>query len=87
MALLSWLILGGLAGWLASMVTGKDGSMGIVANVVVGVVGAFLGGFLWQSVLGGDTDASLAEFDLESFLVAFGGAVLLLLIVKFFQRA
>jgi len=69
------------------MVAGKDGSMGIVANIVVGVVGAFLGGFLWQNVLGGDTGGSLAEFDIESFLVAFGGAVLLLFVVKFFQRA
>jgi uncharacterized membrane protein YeaQ/YmgE (transglycosylase-associated protein family) len=85
MGLLSWIILGGLAGWLASKVTGKDESMGIIANVIVGVVGAFLGGWLWQ-MLGGETDASLAEFDLASFLVAFGGAVLLLWVVKMFKR-
>ena len=86
MGLLSWIILGGLAGWLASMVAGKNESMCIIANIVVGVLGAFLGGWLWQNVLGGETDASLSEFDLESFLVAFGGAVLLLLVVKFFNK-
>ena len=86
MGILSWIILGGLAGWLASLVTGKDASMGILANILVGVVGAFLGGFLWQAI-GGDTDASLATFDLASFLVAFGGAVLLLLIFKVMKRA
>ncbi len=47
MGIFGWIVLGGVAGWIASIITGKDGSMGVGANIVVGIVGGLLGGFLF----------------------------------------
>ena len=52
MGIISWIILGAVAGWIASMVTGQDASMGWVANVVVGIVGAHIRGFV-MTLIGG----------------------------------
>lgn len=79
MGIIAWLVLGGLAGWLASKVTGNDAGMGIGANIIVGIIGAFLGGFIANNLFG---IAGVTEFDIRSFLVAFGGAIVLLLIVN-----
>lgn len=84
MGLLLTLILGGLAGWLASLLMNRDGSQGIVLNVVVGVVGAFLANLLLAPLLGGS--ARLDTFDVWSFLLAVGGAVVLLALVNLFTR-
>lgn len=81
--ILLWIILGGLAGWLASIVMKRDAQMGLVANVIVGIVGALIGGFL-MSLLGA---AGVTGFNLYSLLVAMGGAVVLLFVVQQFQRA
>lgn len=78
MSILAWIILGGIAGWIASMVMKTDASMGIFANILVGIVGAFIGGFLF-SVLGG---SGLTGFNLYSLLVATLGSVVLLWIVS-----
>ena len=78
MGILSWIILGGLAGWIASMVMGTDKSMGIVANVVVGVIGALIGGFL-VSLFGG---SGVTGFNVWSLIVAVLGSIVLLWIVK-----
>lgn len=72
------LIIGGLAGWVASMIMKTDGSMGIVMNIVVGVVGAVIGNMLLP-VFGVD---GTSGFSLWSFVVALLGAMLLLFIVK-----
>lgn len=72
--ILTWLVFGGLAGWLASLIVGKNAQMGIVANIAVGIVGAFIGGLL----LPNDADT----FDFGSFVAAVLGAVVLLLIVN-----
>ena len=77
MGIISWIVLGGLAGWIASMVTGKNRSMGLVLNIVVGIVGAVIGGFVF-SLLGG---AGVTGFNLWSFFVSFVGAVILLAII------
>lgn len=71
---LAWLVFGGLAGWIASIVVGKNARMGIVANVIVGILGAVIAGLL----LPHDAD----QFDLGSFVAAVLGAIVLLLVVN-----
>lgn len=78
MGIIGWIVLGGIAGWLASIIMGTNASMGIGANIVVGIVGALIGGFLF-SVLGG---ADITGFNLWSLFVAVIGSVILLGIVK-----
>ncbi|MEL1266318.1 GlsB/YeaQ/YmgE family stress response membrane protein [Pseudoxanthomonas putridarboris] len=81
MHFLIYLIVGGIAGWLASIVMKRDGSQGIILNVVVGIIGGFLGGWLLPRLglgLGGDWVGYL--------ITAFIGAVVLLLIVNLFTR-
>lgn len=80
---ISWLIFGGLAGWVASMIAGTNERQGCFLNVVVGVVGAMLGGALYGLLLGRDFDFN---WNLTSFVVAVVGAVLLLAIVNFARR-
>ncbi|HZJ02600.1 MAG TPA: GlsB/YeaQ/YmgE family stress response membrane protein, partial [Thermoleophilia bacterium] len=46
MGIISWIVLGGLAGWVASMIVGRNDQMGCITNIVVGIIGAFLGGFV-----------------------------------------
>ncbi len=69
-----WIIFGGLAGWVASMLTKRNGSMGIIANVIVGIIGSWLGGFI-MSLFGA---AGVTGFNLRSFVVAVIGAAVLL---------
>ncbi len=78
MGILGWIILGGLAGWIASKIAKTDESMGILMNIIVGIVGAFIGGFVF-SLFGGE---GVTGFNLYSFLVALIGAVVLLMIVR-----
>ena len=80
MGILGWIILGGLAGWLASRVVRGSG-LGLLGDIVVGIVGGIIGGFI-IGVLGG---TGITGFNLWSFVVAVLGAVLLLLIVRFFN--
>lgn len=79
MSILGWIILGGLAGWLASLLVRGTG-LGILVDILVGIVGAFIGGFI-VSALGG---TGVTGFNLWSFVVAVIGAVVLLLIVRLF---
>jgi uncharacterized membrane protein YeaQ/YmgE (transglycosylase-associated protein family) len=79
--LLAWLIVGGIAGWLASLVV-RGGGMGVIGDIIVGVVGAFIGGFVLSLLLPGTF--GLTGFNLGSLIVAFIGAVILLFIVKLF---
>ena len=80
MGILAWIVLGGIAGWLAAAVTGRQ--QGCLASVIVGIVGAVIGGLLF-SFLGG---AGITGFNLWSLIVAFVGAVILLAIVRAAQR-
>lgn len=82
MGLLAWIILGAIAGWLASIFAGTDRSQGLVMNIVVGIVGAFLGGLI-MSFFG---KAGVTGFDLRSILVAALGAFVTLWIVRFASR-
>lgn len=73
-SILIWVIVGGLAGWVASKIVGSDKSQGLVGNIIVGILGAFVGGFL-VGLLGG---SGFTGFNIWSFLVALLGAVVLL---------
>jgi uncharacterized membrane protein YeaQ/YmgE (transglycosylase-associated protein family) len=75
--ILVWIIVGGLAGWLASVLV-RGGGMGILMNVIVGIVGAFIGGLIVE-LFGG---TGFTGFNLWSFIVAVIGAVVLLLVVR-----
>lgn len=76
--IVTWLVFGGLAGWLASLIVGKDSQLGVVGNIAVGIVGAFIGGLLFPN----DADT----FDFGSFVAAVIGAILLLLVVTAVTR-
>ncbi len=82
MGTIAWLVLGGLAGWIASILMKTDGSQGIILNIVVGIVGAWLGGFLFN-MLGG---AGVTGFNFYSLLVSVVGAVVLIWIVKAIKK-
>jgi uncharacterized membrane protein YeaQ/YmgE (transglycosylase-associated protein family) len=77
MSILGWIVLGALAGWLASIVTGRNDQMGCLTNIAVGIIGAFLGGAI-MSALGG---YGVTGFNLYSLLVAFVGAAILLFVL------
>jgi uncharacterized membrane protein YeaQ/YmgE (transglycosylase-associated protein family) len=78
MGIISWIIVGGIAGWLASLFTGNDKKMGLGSNILVGILGGFIGGFL-INILGGK---GITGFNLWSLLVSFIGAVVLLTIIN-----
>lgn len=84
MGIIIWLVMGGLVGWVASMIMGTNGQQGIILNVVVGIVGAMIGGWLFGPMLGaGSINDGITAM---SFVVSLIGAVLLLAIVSFFRR-
>jgi uncharacterized membrane protein YeaQ/YmgE (transglycosylase-associated protein family) len=76
---IGWIIVGGLAGWIASKVMGTDRQMGIFLNIVVGIIGGWLGGILARAIFHADTQ-SFGK--ILTFVIAFVGACILLFIVK-----
>ncbi|MBA2548309.1 MAG: GlsB/YeaQ/YmgE family stress response membrane protein [Burkholderiaceae bacterium] len=80
-----WLVVGGLIGWVASMIMRTDGQQGIFLNIVVGIVGAFLGGWLISPLVGVPTINQNA-FSVGALIVSLLGAVILLAIVNLFRR-
>jgi uncharacterized membrane protein YeaQ/YmgE (transglycosylase-associated protein family) len=85
MGLIILLVVGGLIGWVASMVMRTDAQQGVLLNVVVGIVGALLAGFLLNPLIGGGNIMS-GDLSLSALLVSFLGAVVLLAIVNMFRR-
>lgn len=79
------IIVGGILGWLASMVMRTDAQQGIFLNIVVGIIGALLAGFLISPLLGAGT-ITQGDFSIMSLVVSFLGAVVLLGIVNLFRR-
>jgi Predicted membrane protein len=77
-----WVILGGISGWIASMITGKDAQMGIGMNILVGVIGAFIGGWL-AGIIGLGPATGL---NIWSFVVSIVGSIILLSIISLFKR-
>ena len=82
MSFLGWIVIGGLAGWIASKFMGTDKDQGLLANIIVGVIGAFIGGFV-MNALGGQ---GLAGFSIWSFVVALVGSIILLWILKVVRK-
>ena len=85
MGLILIIVVGGIIGWLASIVMRTDAQQGLLLNIVVGIVGALLGGFLLSGLIGGAPITS-GTFDVRSLLVSFLGAVILLAIINLFRR-
>lgn len=79
MGIIIWLIVGGIVGWLASLIMKRDAQQGIILNVIVGIVGALIAGWIF----GGGINQTIT---LTSFLYSLIGAVILLAIVNLFTR-
>ncbi|WP_298577416.1 GlsB/YeaQ/YmgE family stress response membrane protein [uncultured Luteimonas sp.] len=84
MGIIIWLIVGGIVGWLASIIMKRDGQQGILLNIIVGIIGALIGGWLIGPLLGaGSINDGITVM---SFIVSLIGAVILLAIVNLFRR-
>jgi uncharacterized membrane protein YeaQ/YmgE (transglycosylase-associated protein family) len=80
-----WIVVGGLLGWIASKIMRTDAEQGLFLNIVVGIIGALLGGWLISPLVGQGT-INQGDFSIGSLLVSLVGAVLLLAIVNLFRR-
>jgi uncharacterized membrane protein YeaQ/YmgE (transglycosylase-associated protein family) len=83
--LIVWLVVGGIIGWIASLMMKTDAQQGVFLNVIVGIVGAALAGFVISPLLGIPT-INQDQFSIGSLLVSLLGAVILLAIVNLFRR-
>lgn len=72
MSIIAWVVLGGLAGWVGSLLTRTDAAQGILLNIVIGIVGAVLGGYLFNTF----GAAGVTDFNIYSFVVAVIGSVI-----------
>lgn len=79
MGLLAFLIFGGISGWIASMITKNNKDMGLIKNIVVGILGSFIGGYIGTALGFG----AVTNFSIRSFIIAVLGSVILLWIVNF----
>lgn len=86
MNIIIWLVVGGLIGWAASVLMGTDSQQGLLLNVVVGIVGAFLGGWLLSGFFGSST-INQGNFSVTSVVVSLVGAVVLIGLLKLVRRA
>lgn len=77
-----WVVFGGLAGWVATLIVGSDGRFGIIGNIIVGIIGAFLGGWIADKIGMGGKPGADRPTSIASFAVAVIGAVILLFIVN-----
>ncbi|MFC3815357.1 GlsB/YeaQ/YmgE family stress response membrane protein [Lysobacter sp. GCM10012299] len=85
MGILVWLIVGGIIGWVASLIMKTDAQQGLFLNIIVGIIGAFIGGWLGGLVgLGGDINSG--NFSMSGLLMSLVGAIVLLAIVNLFRR-
>ena len=85
MNLVVWLVVGGVIGWIASLIMKTDAQQGIVMNVIVGIVGALLGGWLISPLVGAGT-LNQGDFSVMGLLVSLVGAIILLFIVNMIRR-
>ena len=81
--LIGWIIGGGIVGWIASMITGRNAQQGLIGNILAGIIRAFVGGALYGLLFGGGINF---EWNLTSFIVALVGAVIVLAIWNFISR-
>ena len=80
-----WLVIGGVIGWLASLVMRTDAAQGIILNIIVGIVGAMLGGWLISPLLGSGS-INQGDFSVMGLVVSFVGALILLAVVNLIRR-
>ena len=80
-----WIVVGGILGWIASMIMRTDGQQGMFLNIVVGIVGAVLAGWIISPLVGGPT-INQGDFSLTALVISLLGAVVLLGIVNLFRR-
>ena len=85
MNLIIWLVVGGVIGWIASLIMKTDAQQGLFLNVVVGIVGALLGGWLLSPLVGAGT-LNQGDFSLAGLLVSLAGAIILLFLVNLIRR-
>ena len=85
MNIIVWLVVGGIVGWIASKIMSTDAQQGILLNIVVGIVGAVLAGWL-VSPLVGESTINQGNFSLGGLVISLLGAVVLLAIVNLFRR-
>ena len=83
MNIVLWIIFGGVAGWLASVLVGNDAQMGVLENIVVGIIGAFLGGWIADKLGAGGAPGADRPTGIMSFVTAVLGAIILLAILNF----
>ena len=81
MDIIAWIVVGAIAGWIASMIMKTNAQMGAMANIVVGIIGAFIGGFIVRMLTGNTVD----QFSITGLITAIFGAIILLAIVKAFS--
>ena len=84
MSIIIWLVIGGIVGWLASLIMRTDGQQGVILNVVVGIVGALLAGWLISPLVGVGTINQ--GISIASIVVSLIGAIILLAIANLFRR-
>ena len=82
MNMVLWIIFGGVAGWLASILVGNEAQMGVLENVIVGIIGAFLGGWIADKMGAGGAPGAERPTSIISFVTAVLGAVILLVILN-----
>jgi len=83
MGIIAWSIFGALAGWIASMIYGNKGSQGWIGNIVVGIVGAWIGGFVGNLLF---FSHGAIEFNISSMILAVIGVLILLFVLNFIQK-
>ena len=87
--LITWIVIiivGGLLGWIASKIMGTDPQQGLLLNIIVGIVGAILGGFLASLIGIGEGTITQGDFSIGSLLISLVGAIILLAIVNFVRK-
>jgi uncharacterized membrane protein YeaQ/YmgE (transglycosylase-associated protein family) len=84
MGIIAWIIFGALAGWIASIIMRNNAEQGALGNIIVGILGALLGGFLVRAL--SNDSQGITGFNLSSLIVAIIGAVILLAIMRAFRR-
>lgn len=85
MGFILFIVMGGIIGWLASIVMSRDASMGIFLNIIVGIIGSFIGNTVFAFISGGGTIAAWPP-DIGGIIAAFVGAVVLLAVLNLVQR-
>jgi len=85
MSFIIWLVVGGLVGWLASLFMRTDAQQGIILNIIVGIIGAVLGGWRLTQIFGTGT-INQGDFSFSGLLISLLGAIILLAIVNLLRR-